>query len=225
MEAGDEALVEQWDAWKSGKLGKVPAAVLLELIEACQARRSSAPALEERLATHDKALAEKAGTAAAFEECLEGGDAKLGKEIALQNLTANCTACHKFESKEGSTVGPALNLIGKQKDRIYLLEALITPSKAVAPGFGIMTVTLKDGKMLTGTLVANTSSTLQLRLADGALEKVDTAQIESKTDPISVMPPMGAMLNKRQVRDLVAYLASLDGGASKKSSKSGNSPK
>lgn len=225
LEAGDDALVEQWDAWKSGKGGKVPAAVLLDLIEACQARRSSAPALEERLAAYDKAMAEKAGTAAAYEDCLEGGDVKSGKEIALHNLTANCTACHKFESKEGSTVGPALNLIGKQKERIYLLESLITPSKTIAPGFGIMTVTLKDGKMLTGTLVANTSSTLQLRLADGALEKIDTTQIESKTDPISVMPPMSAMLNKRQVRDLVAYLASLQGASPKKDSKSGGSPK
>ncbi|MEZ0386771.1 MAG: heme-binding protein, partial [Verrucomicrobium sp.] len=174
-----------------------------------------APALQERLDEREKELQPKAGTPAAYEECLEGGSAKAGREIALQNLTANCTACHKFESKDGSNVGPALNLIGKQKDRPYLLEALVAPAATIAPGYGVMTVTLKDGKVLTGNLVASTSKVLQVRLADGALEKIDTELIASKTDPITTMPPMSALLTKRQIRDLVAYLSGLQGSTKK----------
>lgn len=223
LPASDEALAVAWDRLQGDK-GKKRSlqGIMLDLVEAMETRRSASAALEERLAKHEKALEGKAGTAAAYEDCLEGGDEARGQEIALENLSANCTACHRFGGKEGSQVGPVLSQIGRQKDRAYLLDSLIAPSKDIAPGYGLITVTLNDGRVVSGNLVASTSKQIQIRLADGALEKVDTSLVTAKTDPVSVMPPMGAMLSRRQLRDLVAYLASLQGPAPKKSSGSGS---
>jgi hypothetical protein len=47
-----------------------------------------------------------------FELLIVGGDPKRGRLIANEHLAANCTACHRFESDEGSEVGPTLKAVG-----------------------------------------------------------------------------------------------------------------
>jgi putative heme-binding domain-containing protein len=132
-----------------------------------------------------------------------------------ENLAANCIACHRFDKRAGSNVGPPLDKIGQQRDRAYLLEALITPQAKIAPGYGVITVTLKNKQVVSGALVTGDERQLQVRLPDSKLRSIPVAEVASKTEPISVMPPMGLILTKRQVRDVVAYLSSLKGSAEK----------
>lgn len=204
--AADEVLFQQMDLLTQGK---IIAPIKLDLLEATAKRSESNAMLKEKLAASNAARALQPGTIAAFTECLEGGDAKLGRDIALENLTANCVACHRFESKEGSEVGPALNQIGRMLDRNHILEALVNPGARIAPGFGMVSVTLKDGQTVSGSLVLSNASEIQVRIADGTIQKISQTNVASKTDPISVMPPMSAILNKRQIRDVVAYLSEL----------------
>lgn len=192
--------------------GKCPPTRQLDLLEAVKARSAEAPVLAEKLAAFDAARAPLAGTAAAFSECLEGGDSASGKKVVNEHLAANCVACHRFDSKDGSNVGPALGAIASEKDRAYLLEALVAPMAQIAPGYGLVAVTLKDGHSVSGALETADEKGVTLRLADGTKFQALTPQISMKTEPVSVMPPMSGILTKRELRDVVAYLAGLKGG-------------
>jgi putative heme-binding domain-containing protein len=121
-------------------------------------------------------------------------------------------ACHRFESDAGSEVGPNLKTIGAKYDRKTLLESLVAPSAKFADGFpGMISLTKKDGTALTATLLRQTPAEVALRLADGSSVTVPRAEISTMSEPVSVMPPMGLVLTKRQTRDIVAYLATLRG--------------
>lgn len=188
--------------------GPLPGAQL-DLLEAATARAPKSPAIAEAVARFEKNRAAQPDALAAFSECLVGGDAQAGREIALQNVSANCVACHRFEEAAGSEVGPALNGVASRGDRRYLLESLVAPGAKIAAGFGMIAVTKKSGEAISGTLLTENDGALRIRLPDGKEATIPSADIASQTAPISVMPPMGAILNKRQIRDVVAYLATM----------------
>ena len=52
---------------------------------------------------------------------------------------------------------------------------------------------------------------LTLKNPDDSIQKVPASDIASRQPPMSAMPPMGAFLSKREIRDLVAYLSQLKG--------------
>ena len=136
---------------------------------------------------------------------LTGGDAELGEVIFNEHLAAQCTACHRV-GKEGSDVGPPLTEIGK-KGREYILESLIDPQAKITPGYGMMTLKTKGGISVSGTLKEENDKSLTLILPDKTEVIIIIAGIESRTKPVSIMPPMGEILTPRQLRDLVAWLA------------------
>jgi cytochrome c2 len=65
---------------------------------------------------------------------LKGGDAIRGGLIFKNHPQVQCLRCHKIAG-DGGTVGPALDGIGKLRDRPYLLESIVYPNKAYAEGF------------------------------------------------------------------------------------------
>ena len=189
----DDTVITEWlDLLAQNK---APAAIQLDILEAA-ATRESLKAKLAALHTHNT-------------ELLEGGDVTRGRDIVTNHLGANCIACHTIEAKEGSQVGPNLKSIGSQKDRPYILESLLNPLATVAPGYGLVTLTLKDGKSLSATLDKEDAKQIRLRLPDGKLQTVPRDQIANATPPMSVMPPMLGILTKPQIRDVVAYLAGL----------------
>ena len=200
-----DALLEEWAAELAAE--RVDDGVRLELLEALRARSAARPALAARLDAH----AATAG-ARARQELLAGGDVARGRDLAANHLAANCTACHNFESSTGSEVGPALRAIGSQRDPAYLLESLLQPSARIAEGYGIVNVTLRDGTEVTGTLAAESATEVTVRLFDGQRRRIPLAEVSARTPPVSIMPPMEGVLQPRELRDLVAYLASLKGG-------------
>jgi quinoprotein glucose dehydrogenase len=139
-----------------------------------------------------------------------------GRDIVTNHLGANCIACHTIEAKEGSQVGPNLKTIGSLKDRAYILESLLNPIAQIAPGYGLVSITLKDGKIISAALDKEDKKQIVLRTPDGKTQTIPRDQIATTTPPISVMPPMLGILTKPQIRDVVAHLASLKGKTSKK---------
>jgi putative heme-binding domain-containing protein len=79
----------------------------------------------------------------------------------------------------------------------------------VAPGYGIVSVTTKDGKSVSGTVLAESAKMLKVKAVDGAEIEIRKGEIAVQTPAISVMPPMLGILTKGEVRDVVAYLMSL----------------
>jgi putative heme-binding domain-containing protein len=127
----------------------------------------------------------------------------------VQNhLGANCLACHAL-GETGSAVGPNLRSIGLQKDRPYLLESLVAPSAKIAPGYGITMLTLRDGTSLSGAPVSDTPEAATIQLPDGTQKSVPKSEITAQTPPVSIMPPMLGILKPREIRNVVAYLATL----------------
>ncbi len=183
--------------------------IRLDVLEAAAVRAPTAPALAAALAARAKTQEASTDLLAALTDCVTGGDPAAGKEIALNHLAANCVACHRFQKGAGSQVGPPLESIGRLHPAPYLLEALANPSAVIAPGYGMATVTLKDGTTLAGTILSETPDKILLRQPDGVEVSAVPSAIEGRTPPISVMPPMHGILTPRQIRDVVAYLATL----------------
>ena len=80
-----------------------------------------------------------------------GGSPLRGRQIALQHAAAQCGRCHAIGDSKAD-VGPALAGVGSRLTRQQLLESLITPSARLAPGYGQVSVTLKNGQKVEGTL-------------------------------------------------------------------------
>ena len=103
-----------------------------------------------------------------------------------------------------------LNGVASRISREEILEALVEPSARIAPGFGVVTLTLKNGETLSGILAEETTNTLLLGLSKNDLKRVDKADIEERRSAPSSMPPMGTILSRREIRDLVAFLSTLE---------------
>ncbi|MBL9188759.1 MAG: HEAT repeat domain-containing protein [Opitutaceae bacterium] len=187
--------------------GKCEPALKLDVLEALQAREAKNPALAAKAKAY---AATTAGTTRA--ELLTGGDIGRGRDIVANHLNANCTACHATEAAGGSEVGPNLRTIGAQRDAAHLLESLLNPAAQIATGYGLVGITLKNKTEITGTIAKETPDAVTVRAFDGKQQVIPRAEIATQTPPVSIMPPMGAILQPRELRDVVTYLASLKGG-------------
>jgi len=144
-----------------------------------------------------------------FQECLEGGDAAAGKEIFMTHIAAQCIRCHKVEDGKGSIVGPNLKSVAF-KGRPFILQSLVEPMKEISKGYGTITVTLKDGTAIASQFRSETDDYIELRDPEGKTQKIKKSDIAERSEVMSVMPPMGFILKKHELRDLVEYLTTLD---------------
>jgi quinoprotein glucose dehydrogenase len=185
--------------------GSWPAPLRLELLEAA-ARRSS-PALRERAASYEAAR-KKDDPLSPWRECLEGGDAGRGRQLFWVRVHASCHQCHRI-GDEGGTAGPALTGIGGRQSREYLLESLLFPSKTIAPGYETVALLLENGAIETGRVVRESDAELVVRGPDGQEKTLAKGMIRKARRGLSAMPDdLGRLLTRRELRDLVEYLAS-----------------
>ena len=135
----------------------------------------------------------------------EGGNADRGKRHFEQH-EAQCIRCHQIKGFGGSA-GPDLTKSGVSLNRHEILESLLMPSKRIAPGFETTTLDLSDGDVISGIIQQETNETLTLRTADRSTITLSKSQISHRSKQQSSMPPMGGILSRKELRDLVAYIA------------------
>jgi quinoprotein glucose dehydrogenase len=189
------------------RLSELPVALRIDVVDAAQSNGSAV--LQRRLESYR--AARSAGTigAALHEALLAGGNATRGAQIFAENPAAGCPRCHTIGT-EGSDVGPNLTHIGAALPRELLLQALMEPNARIAPGFGLVHLTLRNGEAVDGTLRAESGSEIVLQSGTPPTERrVAKADVASRTDPVSPMPPFGQLLKLREIRDLVEYLSTL----------------
>lgn len=186
-------------------------AITLELINA--AEKNTNPQIATLLTAYSQKM-QQADLLTQFAGTLAGGSVDTGKNLFYTSGAAQCIRCHVINGK-GSTVGPDLSAIGKQYSADYLLQALIDPSAAIAPGFGSFTLTMKDGRVISGLFNAESDTTITLGKAEEALQVYKKSEIKEIQRPGSGMPPMNYILTKPQIRDLVAFLGTLKGSKQK----------
>jgi putative heme-binding domain-containing protein len=85
----------------------------------------------------------------------------------------------------------------------------VEPNAKIAQGFESVVVTLTDGSIHAGILKSDSAEELSLMPPTGTLEKLEKSRIKTRESGPSGMPPLAAVLSKREIRDLVEYLASL----------------
>ena len=189
--------------------GKHPRESQLELLTACEKSKN---AHVQKLLAEYKAALPKDDKYAEYSAVLFGGDAKNGRKLVYEQGVGQCIICHKVEGK-GGIVAPDLSNVAslERVNSRYLLESIIEPSAYVVPGFGNISIELKDGSTVVGSLLKEDKNSLVLKLADASEKVIKLADVKSKTPPISSMPPMGAILKKHEIRDIIAYLQTLKG--------------
>jgi quinoprotein glucose dehydrogenase len=186
--------------------GQIPKELQLDLVEA--ATKRSGPAIKAKLAEFESRRA-KDDPLAAHRETLFGGDAQAGKRIFFERADAACLRCHKING-EGGEVGPELKGIGSKMTREYLLESILLPNKDIATGYETIVVTSKNGNGFAGRLKYETEKELVLMSPEDGLVVLAKNQIQSRERGLSAMPAeLGTMFSKRELRDLIEFLASL----------------
>ena len=132
--------------------------------------------------------------------------ADIAKGRAL--YTQTCAACHTLFDlgQSGANLGP--NLTGSGRANLdYLLENIVDPSAVVPADYKLSTLTLKDGRVLSGFISAKNEQTLTLRTMteNQTLPTADATKIEGS--PLSLMPDgLLDALTQEQVRDLFGFL-------------------
>lgn len=184
---------------KSNRLNE---SVILDLIEAVEATNS------KTLIAQLDGIKETGNSIDAYRETLVGGNYQAGRRVFDRNPTAQCTRCHAIGGA-GGNVGPQLENIGNILSREQILESLIEPSKRLAPGYGSVSLVLKDGQKVNGILEEETEEELTLRTSEAEPLEIPVSRIEKRENMPSAMPAMGRLISKRELRDLIEYLASL----------------
>lgn len=203
--AADELLLTGLQALAANQ---VPGGAQLELLEA--AAKRSDPRVVAALAQREAALAADPDPLAPFRVTLEGGRAGHGGRLFRNNPILQCSRCHRVDDEAGGDAGPHLGGIGARDSRELLLEHILKPSARIAPGFQLVTVTTKDGRAVSGTLLAEDDTSVRLRISEVDETTIPRRAIASLESSPSGMPEVAALvLTKAEIRDLVAYLASL----------------
>ena len=149
------------------------------------------------------------------QDSLAGADFETGKKIFSAVL---CSRCHTMQG-EGSDIGPDLTQLGNRFTTRDVLEAIITPDKAISDQYASTIYTLKSGESVLGREMnqdANFYYIAQNPFDQKTIRKVAKKEVAStKISPVSIMlPGLINGLNPKELRDLIAYLES---GGSKNS--------
>lgn len=185
--------------------GELSPAIHLELAEAIDSTGSES--LKKRYTKIIAGMSQDS-VAAAYSGTIVGGDVSKGRDLFFRDQTAQCMRCHSFNDF-GGNAGPRLNGVAARLTPEELLEALIEPSARIAPGYGIVTLELDNGKTKAGILQEENEKQLVLKVGDRPDTVISKENVVHRTSAPSSMPPMRYLLSKRQIRDLMSFLATL----------------
>ena len=89
-------------------------------------------------------------------------------------------------------------------------QSIVDTQAEIVPGYGIVTVQLTDGRTVSGTLMSESDNGITVNLPDNSRESFAASEIISQSKSVGTMPDPKTILNLRQIRDLLAYLATMN---------------
>src|SRR5690625_1420064 len=181
--------------------GEVEPEIQLDLVLAAEA--SSDETIQEKITQYQSAK-QTDDWVDLYREALYGGNRSEGERIFANHADAQCYRCHA----DGGQAAPELDNIGTILNREDLLLALVDPNDRIAPGYGMVSVTQSDGETVQGVFRGETETAMMVSAGEQQWE-IDWAEIVEKTWVPSAMPAMGDILTREEIRDLIAYMASL----------------
>jgi putative membrane-bound dehydrogenase-like protein len=140
--------------------------------------------------------------------------ARADRENGRAIFARTCQACHTLFG-QGGNLGP--DITGANRgDLDYLLGNILDPSAEMGREYQLVTLRLRDGRMLGGNLVAENKNNVSLRTVAGdqIIPRRDLADDAPNTPAIDYakisLMPEGQLqaLSDAEARDLIAYLMS-----------------
>jgi putative membrane-bound dehydrogenase-like protein len=137
------------------------------------------------------------------------GNSERGRGLFFNVEKSLCLKCHRLGDR-GERIGPELTGVGGRFARVFLIESILEPSRAIAPSFGTVVLSLKNGRVQTGVKVAETNTTVTLADNQGEKHVLAKADIEDQQNsPVSTMPEgLEKRFTEDEFVDLIAFLAS-----------------
>lgn len=136
-------------------------------------------------------------------EAAVDGDRAAGERFFFG--AGSCSGCHMVLGR-GKAVGPDLSSIGSEMTIEEIREAVEQPSARIAPGYGAVTVQLRDGSRLRGFARNESNYNLQLQDLRGQFHLLNADEIAAREPEQKSLMPAAACS-----RDLLAYLSGLTG--------------
>jgi putative heme-binding domain-containing protein len=137
------------------------------------------------------------------------GDPRAGERFFFGQ--GDCARCHRVAG-QGGFLGPDLSNLGRARGLRRIEQALRRPGARKVPGYGVVTLELRDGRTVRGLLKNESNYDAQVLSLQGQPLLVARQQIRRQVrEPKSLMPPLSA--SPEQERDLLAFLSRLDARA------------
>lgn len=142
-------------------------------------------------------------------EVTEAGDPSRGGAVYARAGGA-CVACHRIDGS-GGVIGPDLSLLGRGMPVELIIEAVVWPKRQIKEGYFLTEIETHDGRRVAGYRIRETESEIALRpLAGDDTVSIARSAVKSRSDAGSAMPDgIVSGMSREDLRDLVAYLASL----------------
>ena len=188
--------------------GRIAPEIQLEVLEEATASARDYPEIRMLMDNYNNYI-NKQSVMKRYDVAIKGGNAEKGKGIFFSHAQAQCSKCHALKQLD-KQIGPSLEGIAKRHSREFLLQSIVDPQAEITLGYGIVTAKLNDNRIVSGTLLNKDKNRITIKLPNNSLEYFATSEIKSLSKPVGTMPDLKAILNLRQVRDLVAYLATLN---------------
>ncbi len=205
------SLIKQYPLSKTGPIlekltdrllkNELSRGIALELGEAIAA--SGSETLLKRFATFAQT-----GDNNSYADLEYGGNAGRGRQYFFNNSAGECVRCHVVNG-QGGEVGPDLSNIGNTLSREQLVQALVAPSTRLAPGYGMVMLTLSDGTSVAGILTAEDKEELTLKTAEAEPLHIPVGRITKRDNVPSSMPDMSKIMSRHEIRDVVEFLSTL----------------
>lgn len=138
---------------------------------------------------------------------IDDADPERGRTLVGEH---GCLGCHTIGTR-GGLVGPDLSGIGALRGSADLLESILEPAAEVRTENRFVEASFRNGQTIRGRLLNQDTISVQMLAMDERLVAIDKADLDRLEFIGSPMPAFGGRMSDEDLRDVVAYLASLHG--------------
>lgn len=137
-----------------------------------------------------------------LQEVNETGDPQAGREL----FTRRCATCHQLGGV-GKNFGPQLTALQKKPLEV-LLTAILDPNRAVEAKYGSYALSLRDGRVFTGLIAAESATSITLQQADGTSRELLRVDVEEMVGTGRSFMPEGLEkdLTPAELADVIAFI-------------------
>jgi putative heme-binding domain-containing protein len=133
------------------------------------------------------------------------GDAANGRKLFG---TLGCAKCHAITADQTGGGAPSLTQAGKRFTTAHLVESILLPDRLVAEEFRASRIVTLDGQTLTGLVVKDTPTEIEVLFPDTTRKTLKPADIESRSAVATSPMPSGVVKTVAELRDVLTYLLS-----------------